>query len=81
MTKIEYLSIGQKLNSILDRLTIIKEDVQEAGGFITQDIEDEFSENIESAYNAIQDCLEKLESDEEYQSLKNISRNDELEAN
>ena len=81
MTKIEYLSIGQKLNSILDRLTIIKEDVQEAGGFITQDIEDEFSENIESAYNAIQDCIEKLESDEEYQSLKNISRNDELEAN
>ena len=42
----------------------IKNNIEEIGGFIEPELEEEFNENIECSVAALLDCIENIESDE-----------------
>jgi len=64
MTSSKYNSFKKRLDSLLTSIDSIKEDVEEAGGFQTDIMKEEFEENLESAVISIQDAIQDLESDE-----------------
>lgn len=79
MTSKEYNEIRRKLEAIISSLEIVKDDIKEAGGFITDDMSEEFDENLDSAIISIQDCVENIDADEALKDLKNNDMNGELE--
>lgn len=79
MTSKEYNEIRRRLEAIISSLEIVKDDIKEAGGFITDDMLEEFDENLDSAIISIQDCVENIDADEALKDLKNNDINGELE--
>lgn len=79
MTSKEYNEIRRRLEAIISSLEIVKDDIKEAGGFITDDMSEEFDENLDSAIISIQDCVENIDADEALKDLKNNDINGELE--
>lgn len=79
MTSKEYNEIRRRLEAIISSLEIVKDDIKEAGGFITDDMSEEFDENLDSAIISIQDCVENIDADEALKDLKNNDMNGELE--
>lgn len=79
MTSKEYNEIRRRLEAIISSLEVVKDDIKEAGGFITDDMSEEFDENLDSAIISIQDCVENIDADEALKDLKNNDMNGELE--
>ena len=52
--------VAEIINSVKD----IKSNLEEAGGFIEPELEEEFYENIDCAIMALTDSLENIHSDE-----------------
>ena len=77
MKKNSYQLLIKRLDSIVGAIDSIKEDVEELGGFLTEDVQEQFEENLESAVISIQDAISDLEGDEAYRDLKNSSPEDE----
>jgi uncharacterized protein YbjQ (UPF0145 family) len=70
MTSKQYQDCAKKLNFIIDSLDSIKDDIEKFGGFQTEEMEEEFWDNIETAVISIQECAENLEADEAVSILK-----------
>jgi len=64
MTSSKYNSFKSRLDYLISSIDSIKEDIEEAGGFQTDTMKEEFEENLESAVISIQDAIQDLESDE-----------------
>lgn len=64
MTSNKYNSFRKRLDSLIGSIDSIKEDIEEAGGFQTDTMKEEFEENLESVVISIQDAIQNLESDE-----------------
>ena len=64
MTTSDYNKFKKRLDSIISLIDSIKEDIEEAGGFQTDTMREEFLDNVEGAVIGLQDCIENLESDE-----------------
>lgn len=75
----EYELLRKRLDSIVGALDSIKEDIKDIGGFVTEDMSEEFEENLESAVISIQDCIENLDADEALKDLKDSTSEDESE--
>jgi len=63
----EYSFGYSKINYIIDTLDIIRDKMY----FQTEQMDEEFNNNLEEAIISLQDCIENLESDEAYKHLKN----------
>ena len=77
MTKNQYQLLFKRLDSLIGAIDSIKEDIEEAGGFLTEEAQDQFEENLESAVISIQDAISDLEGDEAYRNLKDSSKDNE----
>lgn len=53
-----------RVAAIINSVKNIKSNLEEAGGFIEPELEEEFKENIECAIMALTDSLENIHSDE-----------------
>ena len=53
-----------RVAAIINSVKDIKSNLEEAGGFIEPELEEEFKENIECAIMALTDSLENIHSDE-----------------
>ena len=53
-----------RVAAIINSVKDIKSNLEEAGGFIEPELEEEFYENIECAIMALTDSLENIHSDE-----------------
>jgi len=70
MNQQQYKNCQKKLDSIIDSLDSIKDEIEKYGGFQTETLEEEFWNNIESSVISIQECIENLEADEAVALLK-----------
>ncbi len=64
MTSNKYNTFKSRLDYLISSIDSIKEDIEEAGGFQTAVMKEEFEENLENAVISIQDAIQDLESDE-----------------
>ena len=53
-----------RVSAIINSVKDIKSNLEEAGGFIEPELEEEFYENIDCAIMALTDSLENIHSDE-----------------
>ena len=53
-----------RVAAIINSVKDIKSNLEEAGGFIEPELEEEVYENIDCAIMTLADCLENIESDE-----------------
>lgn len=64
MNKKEYEYFKSRIAAVINSIKDIKNNIEEIGGFIESELEEEFNENIECAMIALSDCIENIESDE-----------------
>lgn len=63
----EYIFGYSKINYVIDILDIIRDKMY----FQTEQMDEEFNNNLEEAIISLQECIENLEADEAYRNLKN----------
>lgn len=66
----EYEKFKQRIDSLVGAIDSLAEDIEEAGGFLTESMEEEYKDNIESAVIHLQEVIENLEADEAMSRLK-----------
>lgn len=64
MNKKEYDYFKSRIAAVINSIKDIKNNIEEIGGFIEPELEEEFNENIECSVAALLDCIENIESDE-----------------
>ena len=64
MNNKEYEYFKSRIGAVINSIKDIKNNIEEIGGFIEPELEEEFNENIECAMIALSDCIENIESDE-----------------
>lgn len=64
MNKKEYEYFKSRIGAVINSIKDIKNNIEEIGGFIEPELEEEFNENIECSVAALLDCIENIESDE-----------------
>lgn len=69
MNKKEYDYFKSRIAAVINSIKDIKNNIEEIGGFIEAELEEEFNENIDCAIMALSDCLENVESDEAMMEL------------
>ena len=69
MNKKEYDYFKSRIGAVINSIKDIKNNIEEIGGFIEAELEEEFNENIDCAIMALSDCLENIESDEAMMEL------------
>lgn len=69
MNKKEYEYFKSRIGAAINSIRDIKNNIEEIGGFIEAELEEEFNENIDCAIMALSDCLENVESDEAMMEL------------
>jgi hypothetical protein len=69
MNKKEYEYFKSRIGAAINSIRDIKNNIEEIGGFIEAELEEEFNENIDCAIMALSDCLENIESDEAMMEL------------
>lgn len=69
MNKKEYDYFKSRIAAVINSIKDIKNNIEEIGGFIEAELEEEFNENIDCAIMALSDCLENIESDEAMMEL------------
>ena len=69
MNKKEYDYFKSRIAAVINSIKDIKNNIEEIGGFIEPELEEEFNENIDCAIMALSDCLENIESDEAMMEL------------
>ena len=69
MNKKEYDYFKSRIAALIDSIKDIKNNIEEIGGFIEAELEEEFNENVDCAIMALSDCLENIESDEAMMEL------------
>lgn len=69
MNKKEYEYFKSRIGAAINSIRDIKNNIEEIGGFIEAELEEEFNENIDCAIMALSDCLENIESDEAMMDL------------
>jgi len=69
MNKKEYDYFKSRIGAVINSIKDIKNNIEEIGGFIEAELEEEFNENIDCAIMALSDCLENVESDEAMMDL------------
>lgn len=65
----EYEYFKSRVAALINSIKDIKNNIEEIGGFIEAELEEEFNENIDCAVMALSDCLENIESDEAMMEL------------
>jgi len=63
----EYIFGYSKINYVIDILDVIRDKMY----FQTEQMDEEFNNNLEEAIISLQECIENLEADEAYRNLKN----------
>ena len=69
MNNKEYEYFKSRVAALINSIKDIKNNIEEIGGFIEPELEEEFYENIDCAIMALSDCLENIESDEAMMEL------------
>ena len=69
MNKKEYDYFKSRIAAVINSIKDIKNNIEEIGGFIEAELEEEFNENVDCAIMALSDCLENVESDEAMMEL------------
>ena len=69
MNKKEYDYFKSRIAAVINSIKDIKNNIEEIGGFIEAELEEEFNENVDCAIMALSDCLENIESDEAMMEL------------
>lgn len=64
MNKKEYDYFKSRIAAVINSIKDIKNNIEEIGGFIEPELEEEFNENIDCSVAALLDCIENIESDE-----------------
>jgi len=65
----EYEYFKSRVAALINSIKDIKKNIEEIGGFIGPELEEEFYENIDCAIMALSDGLENIESDEAMMEL------------
>lgn len=65
----EYEYFKSRIAALINSIRDIKKNIEDIGGFIEPELEEEFNENIDCAVMALLDCLENIESDEAMMEL------------
>jgi hypothetical protein len=65
----EYEYFKSRVAALINSIKDIKNNIEEIGGFIELELEEEFYENIDCAIMALSDGLENIESDEAMMEL------------
>ena len=76
MNKKEYDYFKSRIAAVINSIKDIKNNIEEIGGFIEPELEEEFNENIECAMIALSDCIENIESDEIMTDMDEENSND-----
>ena len=69
MNNRDYEYTKSKIESIILSIKSVKKEIDNFGGFIEAELEEEFNENAECAIMALSDCLENVESDQAMMEL------------
>jgi len=77
----QYEKFKQRIDSLVGAIDSLAEDIEEAGGFLTESMEEEYKDNIESAVIHLQEVIENLEADEAMSRLKDKKEDKEEEDN
>lgn len=65
----EYEYFKSRVAALINSIKDLKKNIEEIGGFIEVELEEEFNENIDCAVMALSDCIENIESDEAMMEL------------
>lgn len=65
----EYEYFKSRVAALINSIRDVKKNIEDIGGFIEPELEEEFNENIDCAIMALSDCLENIESDEAMMEL------------
>lgn len=65
----EYEYFKARVAALINSIRDVKKNIEDIGGFIEPELEEEFNENIDCAIMALSDCLENIESDEAMMDL------------
>ena len=60
----EYEYFKSRVAALINSIRDVKKNIEDIGGFIEPELEEEFNENIDCAIMALSDCIENIESDE-----------------
>jgi len=72
----EYEYFKSRIAAVINSIKDIKNNIEEIGGFIEPELEEEFNENIECSIMALSDCVGNIESDEEIMILDEKNKKD-----
>lgn len=79
MNSKEYEYFKSRIAALIDSIKDIKNNIEEIGGFIEPELEEEFNENIECAIVALSDTIENIESDEVMMKMDEQNESNEEE--
>ena len=79
MNSKEYEYFKLRIAALIDSIKDIKNNIEEIGGFIEPELEEEFNENIECAIVALSDTIENIESDEAMMKMDEQNESNEEE--
>jgi hypothetical protein len=79
MNSKEYEYFKSRIAALIDSIKDIKNNIEEIGGFIEPELEEEFNENIECAIVALSDTIENIESDEAMMKMDEQNESNEEE--
>lgn len=65
----EYEYFKSRVAALINSIRDVKKNIEDIGGFIEPELEEEFNENIDCAIMALSDCIENIESDEAMMDL------------
>lgn len=65
----EYEYFKSRVAALINSIRDVKKNIEDIGGFIEPELEEEFKENIDCAIMALSDCIENIESDEAMMDL------------
>ncbi len=65
----EYEYFKARVAALINSIRDVKKNIEDIGGFIEPELEEEFYENIDCAIMALSDCIENIESDEAMMDL------------
>jgi len=65
----EYEYFKARVAALINSIRDVKKNIEDIGGFIEPELEEEFNENIDCAIMALSDCIENIESDEAMMDL------------
>lgn len=65
----EYEYFKARVAALINSIRDVKKNIEDIGGFIESELEEEFKENIDCAIMALSDCIENIESDEAMMDL------------